>query len=918
MDLPPILNRGPVGIDLREIEKRWQEIWQHHPLKSPVAEEAEDNAPLEADSTSRAPSESSAQEVTEEDSPTREGDLDPSTQPKLGQDQISEDHSSNQGISPQEERHSNDASISEHQEGREDHDAGSGFAENLKSSDETMPLTDRSPEKTPVEDQQRKGPKTFFCLDMFPYPSLDGFSVSQLRGIATNDVVARYQQSRGRRVLRPIGWDSFQASVEEEARQNKISPNQVVERGIERMQKQLRRFGTLVHWDHEVDTSNPKDYRWSQWLFLQLLDKGHVHHDDAGWKVAITDYAEPLHTGLKHLKWPPRTKALQRNWIGRREGCRLILKASSELYDGWEEFDVFCRRIEALPESSFVVLCPEHPLLEQIVDPIQADEVRELQDRTLKLGERERMANRAHSDGVATGAYALNPSTLQHIPIWVSSYVMPDIRFGAILGMPDENEAHKEFAVRHGIPLKAGGQSSSRRRRRPTRRRPGADSGAEKKGLQGSLEVRGVTESYIDYKLHDWVFDRQRFWGVPIPIIECEDCGKVPVPESDLPVRLPDVEELVEVAEGQNPLTAFDDWMQTKCPECGKASLRSSDTMPDWIGSCWGHLRCLDPKNETVIARQELLNIWTPANLCVGGIEHAELHLMYVRFVSHFLADIGMTPRQEPYRRLFNQGRIRSQETDGIDDAEASRRGPRVIAEEYLDRYGADALRLHLLFMGPPQDHSEWSDEGLKGCARFLQRTHETIKGRIGKGKFVSRNVLVAKHRLIRRVSRAIRTFRLNKAVSAFMEFVKLLRGDEFSMEEVDKATLKTFTVLLAPFAPHMAHEIWDLLGEKSDITQEPWPEHSNELLQPTEVQLAVFVNESLVDRMTVELEASKTQVIDQALELKSVKDRTGGKSADRVVHVPDRLLKLIYTESGQEKEQPPEKSAEPFFDPNM
>ncbi|MGB1397564.1 MAG: class I tRNA ligase family protein, partial [Planctomycetota bacterium] len=451
-----------MGVDLRDIERRWQEMWRENPLPSPVKTDDEERVRELAEESASDPSESQPESSTAESEVTDDSVEGPPTSPDT-------------------------AAAS---------DGDSSFGDGLHTEDgaefSTTVESDETAEKSPVEEspkvaseadsegepprrRRRRGPRTFFSLDMFPYPSLDGFSVSQLRGVATNDVVARYQQSRGKRVLRPIGWDSFQASVEEEARQKEISPRQVVDQGVELMREQLRRFGALVHWDHEVDTSDPEDYRWSQWLFLQLREKGLVHQDDAGWKVAITDYAEPLHSGLKNLKWPPRTKALQRNWIGRREGTKLVLKASSELYDGWEELDVFARKIEALPEASFVVLCPEHPLLEKIVDPILEDDVRDLQERVAQLDERERMANRAESDGVATGAYALNPATLEPIPIWVSSYVMPDIRFGAILGMPEENEAHKEFANRHGIPLTGAGANSGRRRRRPPRRRQGGE-----------------------------------------------------------------------------------------------------------------------------------------------------------------------------------------------------------------------------------------------------------------------------------------------------------------------------------------------------------------------------------------------------------------------------------------------------------
>ncbi|MGE4618507.1 MAG: class I tRNA ligase family protein [Planctomycetota bacterium] len=778
---------------------------------------------------------------------------------------------------------------------------------------ETDATEARDAETSTVDGDEADGTGTadesrpFFCLDMFPNPSLEGFSVNQLRGVAINDVVARYQRARGRDVFRPVGWDSFGVAVEEEARSSSVHPEAVVRDGVDKMRGQLQKFGALVHWDHELDSSDPECYRWSQWLFLKLHERGLVQYKD-GWKVAITDYAESLHSGLKRLKWPSRTKTLQRNWIGRREGSRLTLKASSELYDGWEDIDVFSWRIDALAEATFVVLCPEHELLEHITDVIQTDDVRAYQESAKSLSDRERLVSRGTADGVPTGAYVLNPVTLKRMPVWVSSYVLPEIHFGAILGIPGVHEAHREFAERFGLPLSHGKSFSSRRNRRSGRRK-GADGNTGSRSIQASLEARDLVESHVDWKLHDWAFERQRFWGEPIPIIECKECGRLPVPEDQLPVRLPEVETLPNVVEGESPLASHEEWLKTSCPGCQGDALRCTDTMPDWIASCWTHLRSLDPSNLKEIADPTLIEHWSPVNLCVGGIEHAELHLLYVRFVSHFLADLGITHREEPYRRLFNQGRIRAQGTIDEPDDAAGHRGPRVPADEYLERHGSDAMRLHLLFMAPPQDHVEWSEEGLRGCARFLQRTHEAILSRVGEGRFVSRNVLVAKHRLVRRVSRAIRTFGLNKAVSAFMEFVKLLRSEEVTLEEVDRQTLKTFVVLLTPFAPHMAHELWEGLGEKGDLDAEPWPEHSEELLQPSEVELAVFVNEKIVDRIHVELDTPKNHVIERALELDSVKSKTGGRPADRVVHVPDRLLKLIYSDVSPE---PPESPADP------
>jgi len=902
-------------VDLHQLEQRWREIWQQNPprspvrntpaasapvadpLPAPVADPLAESAPVDAEPATTA-EESSGDETSGDETSGDEtsGDEKRPDEGSFGADLNGADSSSEEPTVEEAviEESVIDETVTEEtviEETSGEQSTAEKTSDGAQSADDCQ-SGESSPDLATTASTDDFRP--FYCLDMFPHPSLDGFSVNQLRGIAINDVVARYQKARGRDVFRPIGWDSFGLSVEEEARASDLPPKQVVERGIEKMRDQLNYFGAMVHWDHELNSSDPDCYRWSQWIFLKLHEKGLVRYEN-GWKVAITDYAEPLHSGLKQLKWPARTKLLQRNWIGRREGTRLTLKASAELHDGWEEVDVFSWRIDALADATFVVLSPEHPLLDGIVDAIQRDDVVEYIEKCGQLSERDRVTSRGAPDGVPTGAYCLNPVTLEKMPIWVSSYVLPEIRFGAILGIPSVHPAHLEFANNFGLPRTRGSAQSGRRRRRSGRRR-GGDGGDSARSIQSSLESRDLVESHVDWKLHDWAFERQRVWGEPIPIIECDECGKVPVPEDQLPVLLPEIAQVGNPSEESSPLAEYPQWVETTCPSCGASARRCTDTMPDWIASCWTHLRSLDPTLVGQIAAPELVEQWAPVNLCVGGIEHAELHLLYVRFISHFLKDLGITRREEPFRRLFSQGRIRSADVSESLDPATAHRGPRVLAGDYLERYGADAMRLHLLFLGQAQDHAEWNEEGLRGCARFLQRTHEAILARVGEGRFVSRDVLVAKHRLIRRVSRAIRTFRLNKAVSAFMEFVKLLRSDKISLEEVDRQTLKTFVVLLAPFAPHMAHELWEGLGETDRLDEESWPEHSEELLQPSQVSLAVQVNEKIVDRITVDLAAPKNLVIDQALKLESVVKKTGGRPADRVVHVPDRLLKLIYT----------------------
>ena len=780
------------------------------------------------------------------------------------------------------------------------------------------------------DDDSGDDTRPFYCLDMFPYPSRDGFSVNQLRGIAVSDVVVRYQAARGRTVFRPMGWDSFGRSIEEEAREAGILPQEVVTRGIEVMREQLRRFGAWIDWDHEVCTSEPEYYRWTQWLFRRLHQEGlvsrqetrvhwcsrckmnlaneEVHNgccvhcgDSAGerelaqWVVEITRFSDRLHLGLRNLKWPTRVKTMQRNWIGRREGYRLTLKVSHPFMGEWEEIDVFVRNLESVADCTFLVLSPEHPLIDSICDEFYFEEVEEYRKLICDPSNKSEVA-----DGVVTGAHVLNPLTLKSMPIVVSSFVLPSVRFGAILANPKTHPLHSEFAERMGLPRVGGAIDAigyPRRKWGRGRKRAQTEQGGDlKRRVRTSLEARDVIESHTLFNLRDWVFGRQRFWGEPIPVIHCESCGPVLVPEEDLPVLLPEIEPPTPSEEGGSALAEVESFINVPCPTCGSPARREGDVMAQWAASCWYYLRFLSPTDSTRIFDPEKGKEWLPVNLCVGGIEHSVLHLLYVRFFSYFFHDQGLTSREEPFRRVFSQGRIRLPRSPA-DKNEESHGGGRILAAEHLDRYGGDALRLHLLFMGPPVADIEWNGAGIRGCARFLMRVHEVLTSRVATGKFVSRRVLVEKHRLIRRVSRAIRTYRLNKAVSSFMSFIKLLRSDQISPEEVDRSTLSTFCILFQPFAPHMANELWERIGGEGRLADQPWPEYSEELLSPHEVEIAVMVDDKIVDRVVIDPELAKNQVIDLVTDLEAVKECTGGIPAARVIHVPGRLLKLLMAE---------------------
>ncbi len=922
---------GSTRLDRAAIEAKWRAHWAKCPKVSPI-EAFDCDEDLNADSVE-------SSEGTRKSSPPTENSDSPDsplqqTSP-VETRQFSEDDplASADWGSPK----------TPEEQGGEPSDVQSHIKASVKADPETA--GDALEEKIDAPSSKKSqtseldgGQRPFYCLDMFPYPSTHGFSVNQLRGISVTDVVARYQRARGRQVFRPLGWDSFGIGIEQEADELGVSPDEVVSRGIAVMKDQLERFGVLVDWDAELKTSDPSFYRWTQWLFLKMHQDGlavrestpmkwcescrmnlaNEEVEEGGcvhcgkpvtersipqWKVRITEFGDRLHQGLRSLKWPPQVKTLQRNWIGRREGYLVTLKARSEFQEESQEFQVFTRQLESISEAAFVVLAPEHPTIDLIVDSFYQEEVREYQELTKRLTDRHRLAAQGQPVGVPTGAWALNPVSLKPMQIWVSASVLPTIRDGAILAHPSLNPRLKAFADHFRIPQETSrnGLSARKKGRRAGRQRRGG-SGTDgratnevRRQVRKSLEERGLLASRTDFHLRDWIFARQRYWGEPIPIVHCAQCGEVPVPEESLPVELPILDKVPEGVDGRSPLSAIDEFRETTCPQCGESAERETDTMPQWAASGWYYLRYLSPNDDQNLFRSPLGEDWLPVNLCVGGIEHSILHLLYVRFFSYFFHDLQMTQREEPFRRLFTQGRVRA--PGDSSKSLSAHRGNRVLAEELLSRWGSDAMRLHLLFLGPPESDVEWNEKGLRGCCRFLKRAYDVVLERHGQGKFVSRRVLVLKHRLIRRVTRAIRTFHLNKSVAAFMEFVNELRSENLTSEEVDRDTLKTFLVLLHPFAPHLSSEIWQKIGETSSLEEESWPEYSEELLRPTEVEIVIMINNRIADRMTVDPTIGKTELLHEIERRPNVLARTGGRRADRVFVDPERLVHMTVSE---------------------
>lgn len=829
-------------------------------------------------------------------------------------------------------------------------------------------LQDR-PSPLDLEDEVGDGekpPKRFFCVDMFPYPSLGGFTVNQLRGMTITDVVARFQESLGKRVLRPLGWDAFGEPIEEEADKHGISPADVVERGIERMRGQLRQLGMRVDWESEVCTSDPVFYRWTQWLFLKLHERGLAYpthegeqqspppressefakpadfatpeapatepeaetRERAHWTIKITEYADRLDQGLRSLQWPGRVKRMQRNWIGRREGHRMVLKANDGLLGDFHEIEVFIRKLERIPGGTFLVLAPEHPVVDLICDPIYHDEVLDYRDEVLQMTERERLSIRGVPEGRFTGAAAINPVTLRAMPIWVSAFVLPNVRFGAIFGVPGHDTGHAEFARANRIPIVTvvgsrgqGGRRKDRRRKRapegrgedPVMINCGPLSGVRVeeacRRIRADLQRRNVLEDHVDFHLRDWVFGRQHYWGEPIPVVYDHDKEPHLVAEDELPVLLPMRQAPLPTNPEERSLAAMPEFVDVPGTDEQGPMRRETDVMPHWIASCWYYLRYLSPRTDDALFDGKNSGRWLPVDLCVGGIEHAVLHLLYVRFVAYFLKDLGVTRQEEPFRKLFNQGRLYRKAPPKDIKRIPTHRGDRIEAAKYLEEFGGDALRLHLLFLGPPAEDVVWSESGLRGCRRFLARAHEVVLARKATGRFVSRRVLVEKHRLIRRVTRAIRTFRLNKAVSAFMEFVNFLRASDLTPDEVDRATLKTFTVLLSPFAPHLAAELWEELEGEGVVSAQEWPSYSKELLKPVEPKIAIQVDSRVVDRFRLKDPLKRSELIELVLTRPRVIAAIDGRTPERWIVVPDHLVNVVMPQEG-DGEVPPADAA--------
>lgn len=773
--------------------------------------------------------------------------------------------------------------------------------------------------------------KKMYVLDMFPYPSGEGLHVGHVKIYTASDIVSRYLRMKGFAVLHPTGWDAFGLPTENSAIKFKIHPAELTKRNVDRFRKQMQRLGFSYDWKREINTSDPSYYKWTQWIFLQLFKMGLAYEatapinwcpkDQTGlaneevidgkcercgteveekmvrqWMLKITKYAEELLKGTENLDWPQFIKELQHNWIGKSEGTEFtfVLPTASQ------KLNVFTTRADTLFGVTYLVLSPNHPLLTELTTPEQQQIVAnyvEQARKSVKL-KKEKDADKEKT-GVFTGSYASHPLTGEQLPIWVADYVLSSYGMGAVMAVPAHDERDFAFAQKYNLPVKqviipklAGGEVKM-----PyldegvlinSAQFDGQETNKAREAITQFLQLKQLAKKSVHYKLRDWVFSRQRYWGEPIPLIHCEKCGIVPVPEKDLPVKLPEVTHYEPTGTGESPLAAIPQWVNVKCPNCPNMGKRETNTMPQWAGSSWYWLRYPSPEYTEALADPASLKKWLPVDVYVGGAEHAVLHLLYARFWHKALFDQGLVSQNEPFFRFRAVGLVMGQDGQKMSKS----RGNVVNPDDMMDKYGADALRVYEMFMGPFDAAVAWNEDGIKGASRFLERIWHMINRLKDHSVEVaeSNELILQLQATIKHVSESTEQFKFNTAISGLMKLLNTLE----ERVVISKQTLDTFVLLLAPYVPHVAEELWVLLGHNEGITYQPWPLFNDDLLSAAVKKIPVQVNGRV--RGTVEVPGGSAQelVQEKALLLENVAKYISGKEVVKVVFVPDRLLNIV------------------------
>jgi leucyl-tRNA synthetase len=788
----------------------------------------------------------------------------------------------------------------------------------------------------------------FYCLDFFPYPSGDGLSVGHCRNYVPTDAISRFYRMRGYNVLHPMGWDAFGLPAENYAIKQGVHPRRDTETNIATYKRQMDLLSLSYDWSREISSIDPDYYRWTQWFFLLLHERGLAYRavgsqwwcpscktilaneqveqghcwrcgsdvtkkDLEQWYFRITDYAQRLLDDLQTIDWPEQIKLMQTNWIGRSEGAEVDFP----LRGRDDSLTVFTTRPDTLFGATYMVLAPEHTLVTELTDPAQRAAVRGYQTQARRESEIERLSTEKEKTGVFIGAYAVNPVNDQEIPIWISDYVLTGYGTGAIMAVPAHDERDFQFATKFGLPIvqviaPAAGAPSELSEAY-------VDDGvmvnsARFDGMQAPGEAcdaivdwlgeRGLARRKVNFKLRDWLISRQRYWGVPIPIVYCDHCGAVPVPADQLPVLLPDIEDYQPTGDGQSPLARNAAFVAATCPHCGGAGRRETDTMDTFACSSWYHLRYPSPRYAEAAFERAAVEYWLPVDMYVGGAEHAVMHLLYARFFCKVLFDAGHVSFAEPYQTLRNQGMILA--ADGQKMSKS--KGNVVTPDSVVERYGADSLRVYELFIAPFEQAVAWNDRGVQGCLRFLGR-YWNLAVEVAEATDAAepaadaaergRQALRTLHKTVRKVTRDMEGFRFNTAVSALMELQNELldvwvgaRGALSLAQWRD--VLATYTLLLAPMAPHVAEEVWQLVGDGDSVLVAPWPAWDEALAADQVVTVVVQVNGKLRDRLEVPADAARDDVLAGARAVKNTQRFLEGKQVVKEIYVPGKLVNFV------------------------
>ncbi|KQL48925.1 leucyl-tRNA synthetase [Brevibacillus choshinensis] len=776
-----------------------------------------------------------------------------------------------------------------------------------------------------------EGKKKFYALDMFPYPSGAGLHVGHPEGYTATDILSRMKRMQGYNVLHPMGWDAFGLPAEQYALDTGNDPAIFTEQNINNFRRQIKSLGFSYDWDRELNTTDPDYYKWTQWIFTKLYEHGLAYIDEVAvnwcpalgtvlaneevidgksergghpverrpmkqWVLKITAYAERLLDDLEDLDWPESIKEMQRNWIGRSEGAEVTF--GIEGHD--ESFTVFTTRPDTLYGATYAVLAPEHKLVDQITVPAQREAVDAYLEQAKRKSDLERTDLAKEKTGVFTGAYAINPVNGERLPIWIADYVLISYGTGSIMAVPAHDERDYEFAKTFDLPIKQVIEGGDISEEAYTGDGAHINSGfldglnkdqAISKMIEWLVE-NGKGNRKVTYRLRDWLFSRQRYWGEPIPIIHLEDGTMKVVPEEELPIILPKTKEIKPSGTGESPLANITDWINIVDPETGQKARRETNTMPQWAGSCWYFLRFIDPHNDKALADPDKLKEWLPIDIYIGGAEHAVLHLLYSRFWHKFLYDIGVVPTKEPFQKLFNQGMILGENNEKMSKS----KGNVVNPDDIVNSHGADTLRMYEMFMGPLDASIAWSTKGLDGARRFLDRVYRLFVSDSGElnEKIVDTSKVTGMervyHQTVKKVTEDYEGLRFNTGISQLMVFV----NEGYKADVLPKKYMEDFVKMLSPIAPHIAEELWEKLGHSETIAYEAWPTYDESKLVEDEVEIVLQVNGKNREKLLIASDSTKEQMEEMALANEMIKELIEGKTIVKMIAVPGKLVNIV------------------------